>query len=81
MSSAKAGDGNSGDTKALGERIDALEERLTFQDETIDTLNRTITSQWQQIDLLTRQIAGLTERLEQAEVHAPGSLEEKPPHY
>jgi SlyX protein len=42
------------DVKALGERIDVLEMRLTFQDETIETLNKTITAQWLQIDALTR---------------------------
>ena len=45
------------DTKLLGERIDALEIRLAFQDETIEALNNTITAQWQQIDALTRQLA------------------------
>ena len=33
------------DAKTLSERIDALEMRLTFQDETIETLNQTITAQ------------------------------------
>ena len=45
------------DDKTLSERIDALETRLMFQDETIETLNKTITAQWQQIDALTRQFA------------------------
>ena len=52
------------DIKALGDRIDALETRLTFQDETIETLNKTITAQWQQIDALSRQLANLAERLQ-----------------
>jgi SlyX protein len=55
------------DLKALSDRIDVLETRLTFQDETIETLNQTITAQWQQIDTLTRQIALLKEK-------------ERPPH-
>jgi SlyX protein len=67
------------DIKALGDRIDALETRLTFQDETIETLNKTITAQWQQIDALSRQLANLAERLQAAEAHAPG--DEPPPHY
>ena len=45
------------DVKALSERIDVLETRLTFQDETIETLNKTITAQWHKIDALTRQVA------------------------
>ncbi len=36
--------------KTLSERIDALEMRLTYQDDTIETLNQTITAQWNQID-------------------------------
>jgi SlyX protein len=69
------------DIKALGDRIDALETRLTFQDETIETLNKTITAQWQQIDALTRQVANLGERLQEAEAHVPGAANEPPPHY
>ena len=69
------------ETKALGDRIDALEIRLSFQDETIETLNKTITAQWQQIDALTRQVAGLNERLQEAENNAPGATDEPPPHY
>ena len=67
--------------KALSERIDALEMRLTFQDETIETLNRTITDQWKQIDALTRQLAELKERLQDAESSASGPVNERPPHY
>ena len=69
------------DTKTLSDRIDALEMRLTFQDETIETLNQTITAQWQQIDALTRQIAALQERLQEAEGNATGPANEPPPHY
>ena len=69
------------DLKTLSERIDVLETRLTFQDETIETLNQTITAQWQQIDALTRQIAVLSARLQEAETQAPGSTNERPPHY
>ena len=69
------------DTKALSERVDALEMRLTFQDETIETLNQTITAQWKQIDALTRRIAELGERLQEAEANAPGAANERPPHY
>ena len=69
------------DVKTLGERVDALETRLTFQDETIETLNQTITAQWMKIDALTRQVLALSERLEQAEAQAPGASNEPPPHY
>jgi SlyX protein len=69
------------DARNLGERVDALETRLTFQDETIETLNQTITAQWLKIDALTRQLVALSERLEQAEAQAPGATDEPPPHY
>jgi uncharacterized coiled-coil protein SlyX len=66
---------------SLSDRIDALEMRLTYQDETIETLNQTITSQWQQIDGLTRQVAELKQRLQEAESNLPGPVNERPPHY
>ena len=69
------------DARTLSERIDVLETRLTFQDETIETLNKTITAQWQQIDALTRQLEALSERLQEAESSAPGPANEPPPHY
>ncbi len=67
--------------KMLGERIDALESRIAYQDDTNETLNETITAQWKQIDALTRQIAALNERLQEAESRAPGPANERPPHY
>jgi SlyX protein len=69
------------DVKTLSDRIDVLESRLTFQDETIETLNKAITAQWQKIDALTRQLVHLNERLQEAETHAPGAANEPPPHY
>ncbi|MCP3380907.1 MULTISPECIES: SlyX family protein [unclassified Bradyrhizobium] len=69
------------DIKTLAERIDTLETRLAYQDDTIETLNETITAQWKQIDVLTRQLAQLNERLQEAEANAPGPTNERPPHY
>jgi uncharacterized coiled-coil protein SlyX len=74
-------DGKANDTGRLDGRIDALETRLTFLDDTIETLNSTITAQWKQIDVLTRQVAALGERLQEAESNAPGPANERPPHY
>jgi len=65
----------------LSERIDALETRLTYQDDAIETLNQTITAQWKQIDALTRQVAELKEQLQEAESNVSGSINERPPHY
>ena len=67
--------------KTLAERIDTLETRLAYQDDTIETLNQTITAQWKQIDALTRQLAELKDRLQDAESNAPGPVNERPPHY
>ena len=67
--------------KSLAERIDALEMRLAYQDDTIETLNQTITAQWKQLDLLTRKVTELRERLQEAEASAPGPANEPPPHY
>ena len=69
------------DVKALSDRIDVLETRLTFQDETIETLNKTITAQWLKIDALARQVEALRDRLQEAEANAPGAANEPPPHY
>lgn len=65
----------------LGERVDALEARVAYQDDTIETLNQTITAQWKQIDTLTKQVAALNERLQEAEARSPGPANERPPHY
>jgi SlyX protein len=67
--------------KALTERVDALEARIAYQDDTIETLNETITAQWKQIEALTRQLAVLNDRLQEAETQAPGPTNERPPHY
>jgi len=67
--------------KELSDRIDALEARLTFQDDTIEVLNQTITMQWHAIDKLTRQVGLLNERLREAEADALRPSNEPPPHY
>ena len=69
------------DLKELSVRIDELEARLTFQDDTIETLNQTITSQWLKIDALTRQVAALSDRLHEAEASMRKPTSEPPPHY
>ena len=69
-------------TDRLAERIDALEIRTAYQDETIEALNKTITAQWAQLDKLKREIAELRERLTDAESHSvTGPSPEVPPHY
>lgn len=68
------------DAEQLTARVDALEQRVAYQDETIEALNQTITAQWATIDALKRQIANLMERLEDA-VSGPGPIDRPPPHY
>ena len=69
-------------TDALAKRIDTLEMRIAYQDETIEALNKTITAQWSQLDCLKREIGALRERLADAE-NRPGAgpSTELPPHY
>jgi SlyX protein len=70
------------DLEVLMGRIDALETRVAYQDQTIETLNATIVEQWKRIDELVRQLALLDDRLRETEVRQPGvSPAEKPPHY
>ncbi len=69
-------------SETVGRRIDALEIRIAYQDETIETLNRTITAQWTQIDALGREVAVLRDRLSEAESQsAEAAPSEVPPHY
>lgn len=67
--------------ESLRERIEAMEMRIAYQDDTIETLNTTITAQWKQIDMLTRQMAALGERLSEAESAVGTPSNERPPHY
>jgi SlyX protein len=69
------------DSKTLTDRIDALEARLTFQDDAIETLNKTVTDQWTRIDALTRRLTALGERLREAESQMSRPANEPPPHY
>jgi SlyX protein len=69
-------------TNSAEARIEALEMRLAYQDDTLDKLNAAITDQWTQIDVLTRQVAELRDRLREAESRAPAAPgHEPPPHY
>ncbi len=70
------------ETPSPATRIDALEIRIAYLDETIETLNNTITAQWKQIDALSREMLSLRERLEDAEAKSGTvTAHEPPPHY
>jgi SlyX protein len=69
------------DLKTLADRIETLESRLAFQDDTIETLNKTVTEQWTKLEALTRQLVALREQLQEAESQMPRPANEPPPHY
>jgi SlyX protein len=64
------------------ERLNELESRLAFQDDTLNTLNDVLVSQQRQIELLELRLAGLARRHDelagQMESNGP---EAPPPHY
>ena len=69
------------ETDALNARIETLEVRAAYQDQTIEALNATITDQWKRIDDLSRQVSRLADRLQEAEAREQPAASEKPPHY
>ncbi|HVW93206.1 MAG TPA: SlyX family protein [Devosia sp.] len=73
------------DQTNLSARIDALEIRVAYQDETIDELNAALATHWQEIEKLRRQVtlleAELREAAEGAVADAEGAPEPPPPHY
>jgi len=54
-------------------RVEELETRVTFQQETIDSLNQIVTDQWKLIDKADKKISSLDDQLYE--------LEQEPPHY
>ncbi|SBS35039.1 Protein SlyX [Marinomonas aquimarina] len=71
-------------TSDLLNRIDELEIRSQFQEETIDALNSALTHQQQDILLLKEQIKLLAKRLEDQRDNSSSGINgtiEKPPHY
>jgi SlyX protein len=81
MNDPKTSDVKAGELRTLSDRLDAVESRLMYQDETIETLNQTITDQWIKIEALLRQVAALNERLEETQVGVAAPANEPPPHY
>ncbi len=81
MNDPKASNVKMDELRTLSDRLDAVESRLMYQDQTIETLNQTITDQWIKIEALLRQVAALSERLEDAATNVPAPANERPPHY
>lgn len=63
------------------ERIEALETRVAYQDQTIEELNTALTAQWQTIDLLTKKLAMLEEQVRSGSYIADPATDRPPPHY
>ncbi len=61
-------------------RLDALEIRISHQDETIAELNEMVTAQWTTLDALTRQVKRLREEIQNMAPQRDGP-EAPPPHY
>jgi Uncharacterized protein conserved in bacteria len=63
------------------ERLEALETRVAFQDQTIEDLNAALTDQWKTIEALTQKLTTLEAQV-RAGVHiADPATEPPPPHY
>jgi SlyX protein len=70
------------DDAALAARLDALEIRVAYQDQTIEELNAALTRQWQEIDRLRRELTRLEAEPRAAPAGAlDGAPEPPPPHY
>lgn len=69
------------DQKSIEARLDALEMRVAYQDQTIEDLNQTVIDQWKQIESLKRQLAELLDRVQEVEDSSPSAPERPPPHY
>ena len=67
---------------ALADRLDALETRIAYQDETIEELHTALAGQWQEIDKLRRDMALLEAQVREAASSGDSGLPEPPPpHY
>jgi len=67
---------------ADGDRLLAVEERLTFQQRTVEELNEVVLRHERRIEELTRELAGYAATLEGLSRQVGEDLpHEKPPHY
>lgn len=70
---------------AIGQetRIEDLETRAAYQEQTIDEMSEMIAAQWKEIDALNRKLARLEAKLEAAieTLRQPDQPEPPPPHY
>jgi SlyX protein len=64
-----------------GERLERLESRIAFQDQTIEELNAVITEQWTVIEQLRRKLEVVEEQVRSGSYIADPASEKPPPHY
>ncbi|HEX6962717.1 MAG TPA: SlyX family protein [Lacipirellula sp.] len=74
---------NSENTPHIQNRVQAVEERLMFQQRLLDELNEVVLGQQKRLDDLVRQIGKLADALQRLADASPGGElpHEKPPHY
>lgn len=68
----------------IAERLDELEYRLAFQEDTISQLNEVIARQDGDVSQLKRQVTALIKKLSEFEQNGPDKplqTDERPPHY
>lgn len=63
------------------ERLERLESRIAFQDQTIEDLNAVITEQWTVIEQLRRRLEVMEEQVRSGSYIADPASEKPPPHY
>ncbi len=63
------------------ERLEALESRIAFQDQTIEDLNATITEQWTLMEQLRRRLEAMEEQVRSGSYILDPANEQPPPHY
>lgn len=70
------------ETMSDSERIDALEARIAYQDQTIEELNAALTEQWTVVEQLRRRMELMEEQVRSGGgIIADPATEPPPPHY
>ncbi len=63
------------------QRLERLESRIAFQDQTIEDLNAVITEQWTAMEQLRRRLDVMEEQVRSGSYIADPANEKPPPHY
>lgn len=65
----------------VNQRLERLESRIAFQDQTIEDLNGVITEQWAAMEQLRRRLGVMEEQVRSGSYIADPANEKPPPHY